>query len=255
MALSLILQPSQHSDGHQHNPVAPTNKLVVLRLPLLRSQPIWWSQPKHVGITPLCWSSAYPCWNHSQTYDPKPTTVVHSQPGDPQPIPVAITANYLEVLSPPPVAITALWWSPAYLCCNNSHPGGPQPNPVVQPTPVAFWDNLLFLSLPLKQAHHSDGPQSISVATTVLGLSSAFCYRTHSRLDGSQLTPIATKATLVVVSITLKPFLAFWCPSNYPFSHKGTIVVHNRALWSAPGWSSAFFCSHNSTLTVLSLAI
>ena len=128
---------------------------------------------------------------------------------------------------------------------------------------------MLVLSLPLKQSHHSDGPQSICVATTVLCLPSAFGYRTHSRLDGSQPTPIATKATLVVVSITLKPFLALCCPSNYPCSHKGPIVVHNRALSPAqhPGgrpppfvdiaahWSSASFCRHSSTLTILSLAL
>ena len=52
-SLSLILQPSQHSDGHQHIHVALTNNLVVLSLSLLRSQPIWWSQPKYVAITPL----------------------------------------------------------------------------------------------------------------------------------------------------------------------------------------------------------
>ena len=232
MALSLILQPSQHSDGHQHIPVALTNNLVVLSLSLLRSQPIWWSQPKHVAITPLCWSPAYPCWNHSQTYGLS-LPLFRSQPAWWSSTYPCCDHIQLEGYQPSPVAITSLWWSQAYPCCNNSHSGGPQPNPVVKPTPVAFWYNLLVLSLPLKQSHHSDGLQSISVATRVLYLSSAFCYRTHSRLDGSQPTPIATKATLVVVSITLKPFLALSCPSNYPYSHKGTIVVHNRALWPA----------------------
>ena len=154
---------------------------------------------------PAWWSSVYPCCDHSQLGSSQPT----------------------------PVAITAPWWSQAYPCCNNSHPGSPQPNPVVQPTPAAFWDNMLVISLPPKQSHDSDGPQPISRATTVLCLSSAFCYRTHSRLDGSQSTPIATKVTLSVVSITLKPSLVPWCPLNYPCSHKGTIVVHNPALWSA----------------------
>ena len=106
MALCLILQPSQHSDGHQHIPVALTNNLLVLSLPLLRSQPIWWSQPKHVAITPLCWSSAYPCWNHSQTYGHKLTTV-------------SFTAS-LVILSLSLLRSQPTWMLSAYPCSHHS---------------------------------------------------------------------------------------------------------------------------------------
>ena len=106
VALGLILQPSQHSDGHQHIPVALTDNLVGLSLPLLRSQPIWWSQHKQVAITPLCWSSAYPFWNHSQTYGPKPTTV-------------SFTAS-LGILSLSLLRSQPTWRFSAYPCSHHS---------------------------------------------------------------------------------------------------------------------------------------
>ena len=130
MVLSLILQPSQHSDGHQHIPVALTNILVVLILPLIRAQPICWFPAQHREIIPLCWSSANPCCNHSQRYGPKPTTV-------------SFTAS-LMILSLSLLRAQPTWRFSAYPCSHhsslmvvslsNSHTGGPQPNPVVQPT-------------------------------------------------------------------------------------------------------------------------